>query len=85
LDGSKVEVANKFLLSIISHQTAVVLVALVWSSVAFCGEIHKAANNCDLKNEIILRLRTNRRAIADAGVLVGVIVSSRPHPDVYAK
>ena len=84
MDGSKIEVANKFLLSIISHQTAVVLVALVWSSVAFCGEIHKAANNCDLKNEIILRLRTNRRAIADAGVL-GVIVSSRPHPDVYAK
>jgi hypothetical protein len=31
------------------------------------------------------KLRANCRAITDAGVLVGVIVSSRPHPDVYAK
>jgi ankyrin repeat protein len=34
--------------SSISRRAAVLLVALVWSSLAFCGEIHEAANAGDL-------------------------------------
>jgi hypothetical protein len=36
-----------------------------------------------MKNKIILKLQANRRVIAEAGVLVSAIVSSRPPPDVY--
>ena len=52
-------VFNKFHNSLISRHTRVilaVLLTLVWSSLAFCGEIHDAAESGDLtKVEILLK------------------------------
>jgi hypothetical protein len=40
----------------IRRRAAVLLVALAWSSLAFCGEIHQAARNGDLaKVEALLK------------------------------
>ena len=40
---------NRFRRSSINHTVAVLLIALAWSSIAFCGEIHEAAANGDLE------------------------------------
>ena len=39
---------NKHSTSLISRRTAVTLAALIWSSLAFCGEIHYAAEGGNL-------------------------------------
>ncbi len=54
----------QFFHSPISRRALVVLVALVWSSVAYCGEIHDAAENGDLEKVKAL-LKENPALVSD--------------------
>ena len=56
LDRSKVEGVNMLFLSATFHRAVVMLILLVWSSLAFSDEIHDAAQNGDLeKVEALLK------------------------------
>ena len=65
-------------------RSAVLLVALVWTSVAFCGEIHEAAKNGDLEKikSLLAAMPTLLSSIDDNGETPLHCAAYQGHKDV---